>query len=363
LHDTYIKTRDYKKALATVVYDKLLIDNPNTKVPSINSLMNQEDTSFSNYIIAILEDSDDIKACYNETLPDAPIIQRFVMANLKYYEHIGENIAKALSTMAFEMSKIINFDIIQQSLQDAMSSFASVLLKYDLQPYLQSFATSLSNAFKTISVPWLSDDDKRSLEKSYKDWGKHGWTLIPNTNSMLYSTAPANLAEANRLMLNRFKKNDLDALFSLTHQQKIKKADYDEAVICFKYRQYKACALILCGLIDSLLIKQQQKQKEKGGRRVTGFRAVEILSCKFDSVQEKTLSYLLLGINCMQFLEVLFGYTNDFTKKPPVINRHLIAHGMNKTPVRKTDCVKLFLLLYNLSEFLDITTGLIKAFK
>ena len=58
--------------------------------------------------------------------------------------------------------------------------------------------------------------------------------------------------------------------------------------------------------------------------------------------------------NLFTCLAAMFERTNDFKGEPRIINRNFTAHGMNTKRITKMDCIQLFLVLHNLSEFLDI---------
>ena len=50
----------------------------------------------------------------------------------------------------------------------------------------------------------------------------------------------------------------------------------------------------------------------------------------------------------------IFSDTNNFKDKKNLINRNYLDHGMTNKVVRKKDCIKLFLLLDNILELLDL---------
>lgn len=45
-------------------------------------------------------------------------------------------------------------------------------------------------------------------------------------------------------------------------KEKLKKSDFDEAVVDFNNRRYKSCAMILYSLIDARTIRLQGKPKD-----------------------------------------------------------------------------------------------------
>ncbi|MCL2722634.1 MAG: hypothetical protein FWD47_14990 [Treponema sp.] len=359
--DNYVKTDNFKQIIATVIRNKILDDVSNKTAPTVKVIEQQENLFFSCFIESIIESDERLKECYDGIDENISSEQRFILACIKTYKIIGEQLSESLTAMAKEIIKNIDFEAMRRSLQQIMLSFSSILSTVDWQNHFQVLNNNLIKALKGLIIPGISEDEKKRLEASYKEWGRFGWTKIPEADNDLFDISPTELKTANKLALQYCNRKNMVVLFSLVFQKKIKRIDFEEAVICYKHRHYKACALILCGIIDSLLIKQQPKPIEKNEKRSTGFGAVRFINNEFNSVQEKTFNYLLNGINLMQFLKELFCDTNDFTKKSLLINRHSIAHGMNTIPVRKIDCIKLFLLLNNLSEFLDLTAGINKA--
>ena len=63
---------------------------------------------------------------------------------------------------------------------------------------------------------------------------------------------------------------------------------------------------------------------------------------------------VLAYANLFECLTVLLDDTDNFKMDSKVINRNMLLHGMSRHPVRKIDCIKLFLLLYNLIEAIEI---------
>ena len=125
-----------------------------------------------------------------------------------------------------------------------------------------------------------------------------------------------------------------------------KQADFDEAVFCYDNKKYKACALLLVGIIDSHFIKAQGKRRVDKVRRKVSEKAIEKFKEPIKTLPETEHAFFHNLFSC---LSVMFSDANDFDKTQ-VVNRHVIAHGMGSI-VLKRDCVQLFLALYNLMEF------------
>lgn len=116
-------------------------------------------------------------------------------------------------------------------------------------------------------------------------------------------------------------------------------------LFCFENRCYKACSVILFGLIDSKLIRMMPKPKNEKEYRSVGVNAVREIEKKH---QEKQALYELLNyVNLFACLKTVFANANDFRREPSVINRNFVDHGMTNRNVRKRDCIQLFLLLNN----------------
>jgi len=74
---------------------------------------------------------------------------------------------------------------------------------------------------------------------------------------------------------------------------------------------------------------------------------------KLDSESIEKMKFIYLHtINVLSFLMMLFDDAKDFRIEPKNLNRNFINHGMAKREVRRKDCIKLFLGLYNVSEML-----------
>ena len=75
--------------------------------------------------------------------------------------------------------------------------------------------------------------------------------------------------EANQKMKPYCSRKAMDELFATLQRASVKKEDLNTAIFCYDNRQYKACALVLLGVIDAKLIRKQNRN----GYRCTGSRA------------------------------------------------------------------------------------------
>ena len=140
-------------------------------------------------------------------------------------------------------------------------------------------------------------------------------------------------------------------VFNKIKKKNTKKSDLDSAIFCYRNKQYKACAMLIFCLIDSLLIKRQSKDQW----RKVGLNAIKKLNEKFEE-KLSSRSLFIIGLyntNLKTCLETIFAQGKNFVKEPSIINRNFISHGMNTRVVRKRDCTQLFIVLHNLLYFLD----------
>ncbi len=160
----------------------------------------------------------------------------------------------------------------------------------------------------------------------------------------------------------------------------------NEALNDFGNKRYYNCANMLCGIIDSLSIKQCAKDIEAGiicnthdaSQGFNSFRKIiknhfegkipslstddrvvdrrvelenRFKGHKFSLFNYYEISALFNLIMCM----VMLFYNTDFKdynkNKPTIINRNWLAHGMyNLDDITETDCIKLILILDQLSR-------------
>lgn len=62
----------------------------------------------------------------------------------------------------------------------------------------------------------------------------------------------------------------------------------------------------------------------------------------------RLLVIYLQQVNTIKCFEVLYKDYPGFTNEPKIINRNFVVHGMTKRKITKQDCLKVFLLYYNL---------------
>lgn len=247
----------------------------------------------------------------------------------------GEMLKKAFSSQAFEMMASIS-----RTLQEGIKS---------VLPSIVEYASKLVEAFANLKLPIISDEEAEQMVESNRMWGQFGWTHIPSMPINMFNTPPEDILAANKVAIKYCSTKEMDSLFDDMRKWNLNKKDLESAIFCYQNKQYKACALLLCGLIDSKLIRMRTEDN-----RPVGEKAVKKLKAEYDDSGEKCLAEALFVYNLLAYLEVLFSKAYGFKNEPDTLNRNYIDHGMNRRAVRKRDCIQLFLALHNLMHFLDL---------
>lgn len=359
-----------RNAVTAVIYRKLQECEP--PIPTQDALRLENDNAFEPYVKAVIENDETLQDLYDQTDVSLPMIERFALANKLFCKDCTQNIVKALQptlnvieqiNRSFDFSWIRNIQqitnlyqpVIDRALiQTTRIAQQTAEMFAPIQNTIRQFNDTVANVIANIQVPRYTEEQKKQLEENYKIWGSMGWSVIPHAPLKLFNKAPADIKEADKTALHYFDKNGIGYLFTELREKPIKKEDINSAIFCFENRQYKACTLLLFGIIDAKLIRLQSK---KGGRdrRKVGGGAVKLLETKYKEKAdtEYFLYHILYFSGLLESLNTFFANGNDFRKEPTVINRNFVDHGMNSRSVRRKDCIQLFLALYNLTELLE----------
>lgn len=276
----------------------------------------------------------------------------------------------------------------------------------ELPDTLKQAANNLNNVFEAIVELSNIDIDEfctrlKNKETKVEDevlaWGNIGWCLYgcdydapecvtpilgevynDNDSSKLDSEVMYYLQEFNAI------NNSIENIKHNLSSDDTNK--FNEALNDFDNKRYYSCANMLCGIIDSLSIKQCAKDIETGvinntcdaSQGFNSFRKIinnhfngKIPSLKTDDrkVNRHTelenrfknhkfslfnlyeISALFNLIMCM----IMFFHNTAFKdykiNKPTVINRNWLSHGMyNLDDITEIDCIKLILILDQLSR-------------
>lgn len=241
-------------------------------------------------------------------------------------------------------------EVVRENISRALAAFSrisSIVNEYgeSIWNALSAISSAVTSTIANLKIPELTEEKKKEIENNYRQWGELGWTIIPDSPLGLFAMSPTNRDNANKKAEQYCKKANIKTLFEEMRKKRIKKADLEEAIFCFENRCYKACSVILFGLIDSKLIRMMPKSKNEKIYRPVGAKAAREIE---ENHQENQALYELLNyVNLFACLKTVFAHANDFRREPSVINRNFVDHGMTNRNVRKRDCIQLFLLLNN----------------
>lgn len=191
-------------------------------------------------------------------------------------------------------------------------------------------------------------------KEAAKKWASYGW--IPNLpkytviDLMKNLNAPKSKSEADHIMNNRIE-NNLFKVIVNEISDNIKsygqnEQTFFEAVSCFENGFFISCSLLLFALIDSCFLINQPRIKR---RRDLANKAVS------RAMDESKANYSIIALTAKTIIEQLFLDGNDFDySREQGLNRNFISHGMNKYNPDRTDCLKLFVLIYNIYFLFDV---------
>lgn len=207
------------------------------------------------------------------------------------------------------------------------------------------YAELISSIIKRIDerVEKYSKEQKQSCER----WAKFCWVpMLPNTEKGegLSKIAPLTSIEADEFMISKLDEKGLTLLLNRLNEDieknNLNQKTFDNAVECFEKKQFTACSLCLFALIDSAFITKQKKDHKK--RRALANTAIE------NANNHKEINLAPLKVTYLLVKEI-FKNTDDFNiKYDENLYRSMISHGMNTRNPDKKDCLKLFVLLYNI---------------
>ena len=326
----------YNVAVATIIEKHIL---PNHPEKSLVDMIAADDTTLQTYISEIVTEETDFKEFYEKHQDESDCCRRFVYAVNDVWKE---------QTERFKMTVARSTDLLG-GLTDITYIIANAIDEINQQ---------IEAALSVIQIPHISEERKEELCKAYEQWGTFGWTANPRARVSLYNQIPESQREANELAMADCRDKDMLALFADTKKlKKIKKEDFEEAIVDYQQKRYTSCAMMLFSLLDAKLIRMQKKSdiNPKTKQRDSGIRAAENIKRRIEREQniDEKLFLLLSYKNLFACLSVFFAKGNDFKVQPELANRNFVSHGMLTKRVRKRDCVQLFLLYYNFLEFFE----------
>lgn len=230
----------------------------------------------------------------------------------------------------------------------SLSAFSAEIVKsvktIDFSPLLNSIK-EIVDAFPQINV---SEAQKKALIDRYVSYAKYGWSIPPEMSTLIKRNAKS-LEQSDKYMAKYCTRKNMNALFeSIRKIPKINITDIDEAVLCYKNKIYKASLMICFSIIDGLLISLQTQSNK--------YRTVNTAMEKLSTTTKDRTKYFFLLLNTQNTLEcikTIYQSPKNFSIQFDCINRDTLVHGMMSRDATKTDCDKIFVLLFNLLHLLQ----------
>lgn len=316
---------------------------------TLDEIKKQSTAFFENIFSKFLEHDATWKRLYDSIDTSCDIKQRFIDSYIKSLREkmmqsidIQKDFLSEFSKTIAEMNQAIlgvwekNFAVIDNIVSSIRDSFRDI-------------SSAAIKSLASIKIPTISEKRKRELVKSYSLWGDYGWTPHPRAPISYYNDCPDTYIEADKYAMKLCTNENMLGLFDILRTQNVPQKDLEEAVLCYKNKYYKACAMVLYSIIDGKFIRWQKKNN-KQNLKTCGTNSIVDFKKMFEkNTNVNDTVFFLLDYTCTyKCLNKYFEKAQNFQLVTNVANRNLVDHGMAKKPVRKKDCVKLFLLLYNL---------------
>lgn len=356
---------DYKDFVSKRIYEKI----ENKKGLTFEKLSQQDELFFKEILSKYFVNNSKFEKIYSSTMADNEF-ERYTKAYIEFRGTASFSAIKMLSDSVTHLVSVMNESVISSAttLAETIGRMCESSLKWYisncetisqtlasttqlLSQFSQNIISSLIESVQYLNIPEISDEEREQLLQSYEKWGKYGWTIPPSANINCFDICPNTQFEADKIALQNCKQADMDRVFENLLTICVRKKDLKEAIDCYENGNYKACALLLFAIIDSRIIRLQNRNE----KMAVGIGAVAKFKKKVKK-ENADKEVFFLALQCANIFACLFSVfddTDNFKKKTKVINRNYLDHGMSSKTVRKKDCIKLFLLLYNLLQFIE----------
>jgi len=356
---------DYRELLAQIVRKKAhIVAEPS--LPSVEQALVLNDEILTEFINGVLERNREYQAIYAQLDCYQDQHERFARAIEK---SVSDSIVGAMKP--FDWGPTIQAlndqtqqlrEIVQKTITATVQGLAEHtkrIVESTIGP-IQKMIQELGELAREMRTPALTDSKKEALIDSYQKWGEYGWTMTPEMIYGFFEEPPVDRKSANKEALKYCSNGDMSKLFNqLRKMEGVKLSDLEEAVFDFEQRKYKSCVMIVHSLLDAKLIRLQKQEDRRGKKnmRPSGVTAGENVISRICNLPEEqqNLWIILMCTNILSSIKELFKPGDDFVKQPDEANRNFISHGMLTRSVKRMDCVKAFLLYYNLLQLINWT--------
>ena len=218
------------------------------------------------------------------------------------------------------------------------------LLKF-LGPTIELLNDTMEQLKKITAPEIITDSEFKKRQNRSKKYGSMMWTHNPNEVSPIYELDD----EQFEKKVKKWEKGDdfdetIDFIKS-RHSRRIVLDELDEAVGCFRHKEYRACAGILLSIIDGEICRFI-KQKSNCNNLVSSENRKKV----FNNISNTDVTTLHEWVGIKAAYDELYKGT-EFRNRSIPVNRNSVQHGMNTKRVTKRYCVQLSFFLWNFIEF------------
>lgn len=242
----------------------------------------------------------------------------------------------ATSTIYDNLPRVsLNLDIFASALSEVVRGMEVAPAALErLSSYFDLAFESLASSFPEV--------DWRALRNGHRMWGKYGWVVCDGFPFSYVSDPPQSLNEANALAMKVMRSAQLEEMFDELLESIPKAKDAKEAIVLYRERRYKPCAMMLFSLIDCELYKEDWRMYGREGkgnpsRPLNAMRQTEDVSSTFALSAE--------GAFHAQQCFYKSGGGAFRRENEGELNRNFLMHGMTYKRVTRQSCTKLFALL------------------
>lgn len=278
--------------------------------------------------------------------------------NIDTFTTVQENITRMAENFlkSFEVAQVIAdkiYPIVEGLGKATIKAYEIANAMQPMLDFTKQLSVSLAKMIANINLPTYTEEERQQIVESHQKWGKYGWSWLPSAPINFFHTPPLSFDDANAKAEQYCSSEEIEETFQKLRTFNLQKDDLESAIYCYQNEQYKACALLLFGLIEAPLIRKQKNDKPK-----VGSKAVNRIKGQINEEEKSKLFFTILCCtNLFSCLDKVFESAHDFKVEPFVINRNFVAHGMSTRRIEKRDCIQLFFILQNLLQFLDFWDG------
>ena len=326
-------------------------DNSGKPIPNLDDLEKIDDSVLVDFLESIINSHEDLLNHYDLLNDIESKYDRFCQA----YKNRNDEMLKVIHGSVILFAE--NLNILSSSLQaniaglgQAMETLQKSL--YPISDIISNISIALSKVIsKDVNILKATWGEENFIirKNAFIKWAKYGWTIIDSAPISLFLSNPISQQEADRIALKHLNNSNINELFVELLKYRSSVKEIKEARKCYSNSCYRACAMIIISNIEYYLIRFQTNSGNCPERKSVGFGAVKKLEkhlSQSDDIDQKSI-ICLLYYNVINFLELLFMDTADFTKRFDWVNRNYLSHGLHKHDVRRKDCLKLLLALSN----------------